>query len=187
MDFQFTNRSSGRHSGFALIENLIAIVLVTIGALGIAASTSATIRFNSDNQARAMALAVATKTLESIFVAAEAPGNDDADFKALIRSFVATEAVPGTPAFDGKTVQGNVAAGAGEDFVVSVTAAIDAIGTNVLSATGPYVSPVTVAVLVTYQGNAGRTNSSGIVEISDVKQVRASFTYILPKPLPVAP
>ncbi len=165
------NRLSGKQSGFTLIENLIAIVLFTIGALGIAASTAAAIRINTDNQARAMALAVATKTFESVYITAETPGANDATFQGQLSGFV-----------DSVTVYGDIAAGNNDDFVISVLAAVDAAGTNVLTTAGPYVSPVTVAALVTYQGNAGRTNADGTtVEIADIKQVRTSFTYVLPQ------
>lgn len=170
----FSNISSDKHSGFALIENLIAIVVLTVGTLGIAASTATAIRINTDNQARAMALAAATKTLESIYVTAETPGdvNVYADFINLVRSFVAS------PSSDGVAVYSNVAAGASEEFVVSVTAAVDANDKDVLTESGPYISPVTVAVLVTYQGIAGHA------ELDDIKTVRASFTYVLSDPPP---
>ena len=168
-------------SGFVLVENMVAIVLLAIGAMGIAVSTASAIKINTDNQARAMAVAVATKTLEPVYITALAPGVDSVDFATRIRNYMVTNVV------DGVTIQGNVAAGASEDFVVSVSEAVDAIGTNVLTTDGPYVSPVTVAVRVLYSGNSGRTNAAGVVEISDIKEARASFTYVLPDPAVVVP
>jgi len=165
-----------RQSGFALLENLIAIVLFTVGAMGIAASTATAIKVNADNQARAMALAVATKQLEPLYTKASGPGDAHTGFATSLRTYVATDAVAGV------TAKGNVAAGASDDFFVSISQAVDADGKNVLTAAGPYVSPVTVAVLVTYEGNSGSKNATGTQELKDTKEFYASFTYVLGTP-----
>lgn len=177
-----------KSSGFSLIENVVSVVLLAIGGVALAASTAATIKVNTDNQARAMALAVATKTLEPVYLRAQDPYPQQAgvpDLQTVINSYVArvavaaTEGHPGVKAFSGVTVYGNVAAGAKDGFVISITEAVDSAGTNVLTTAGPYESPVMVAVLVSYDGIAGRKDAGGSVEVSDIKQVRTGFTYVL--------
>ena len=171
--------------GIALIENLIAIALLTVGALGIAASTATSIKVNGDNQARAMALAVATKELEPLYVTALEPGTDHKTFSDVIGKFVAEDAVLGdqgqisSPANAGVTTTGNVAADNSDDFIISISQAVDAGGKNVLTTAGPYTSPINIAVLVTYQGNAGHAGADGTDEISETKQFTASYTYVL--------
>ncbi len=186
MKYAYKNLSVRKNQGFMLIENLIAIVLLTIGAIGIAVSTAGAIKISTDNQARAMAVAAATKTLEPVYVIALSPGVASTDFVTKIRSYVSTDGAPATQttpailAFDGVEVQGNVAAGASETFVVSVTEAWDSspVPKNVLTEAGPYESPITVAVLVRYQGHSGLTDAAG--NSLDIKKARASFTYVLP-------
>ncbi len=182
-------------SGIALVENLIAIVLLSVGAVGIALSTATAIKVNSDNQARAMALEAATKELAPVFafskkieVYDEIKQNDaysQQSFATTLRTYVAKDAVlkgngdVKTPAYDGVTVQGNLSAGASDDFMVSISQALDANDKDVLNESPPYESPVRVAVVVTYAGIAGYGNADGGQEISDTKRFTASFTYVL--------
>lgn len=186
-----TRLAFNTQAGFSIIENMIAVVLLTVGALGLAASTATSIKVNGDNQARAMALSVASKTLEPIYILTQPSEYNDAKFTTRLGEFiVANAAVPATqgkeaePAYIGVKVTGNQAAGADEDFTVSITGAFDSgFGTakkNVLTTAGPYISPITVAVLVTYTGNAGYTNASGSDELKGLKKYYASFTYVLP-------
>ncbi len=187
---KLTHHKTGaqKQAGFSLIENIVSVVLLAIGGVAIAANTATTIKVNTDNQARAMALSVATKTLEPVYLSARDPypqGTGVADIQSVIKRYVARDAVaatatrPAVTASRGVTVYGNVAAGASDGFVVSITQAVDDAGTNVLTTAGPYISPLRIAVLVSYDGIAGRTSSSGEIEISDLKQVRTGFTYVL--------
>jgi len=173
-----------KQSGFALIENMVSILLLALGALGIAASTASAIRINTDNQARAMALDVATKTLEPVYITAMNNSVSSSDFMVLIRSFALTSG-----GVTGVTVPGNVASGSSENFIVTITEARDAPSydnaaglvtqKNVLVDAPPYNSPVTVAVEVKYEGNSESKNADGGVDISKTKIYRTSFTYVL--------
>jgi len=177
-------QASGKQSGFALIENMVSILLLGLGALGIAASTASAIRINTDNQARAMALAVATKTLEPVYITATNPGTGGIDFAALIRSFAQTSS-----GVTGVIVPGNVASGSSENFIVRITEAVDTpVYDNATGATvqkdllvdaPPYNSPITVAIEVQYEGNSEYKNAAGGVDISKTKLYQASFTYVL--------
>jgi len=177
-------QAPGRQPGFALIENMVSILLLGLGALGIAASTASAIRINTDNQARAMALSVATKTLEPVYITATNPGAGGGNFAALIRTFATTSS-----GVTGLVVPGNVAAGASENFIVRITEAVDTpvydsasgdfIQKDLLVDAPPYNSPVTVAVEVKYEGNSEYKNAAGDVDISKTKIYRTSFTYVL--------
>ncbi len=177
-------QAHGKQSGFALIENMVSILLLGLGALGIAASTASAIRINTDNQARAMALAVATKTLEPVYITAMNPGSGGAYFSTQIRTFAETNS-----GITGVIVPGNVAAGASENFIVRIIEAVDTpvydnltgniVQKDLLVDSPPYNSPVTVAVEVKYEGNSEYKNTAGNVDISKTKIYRTSFTYVL--------
>ncbi len=156
-----------RHGGFALIENMIAVLLLSLGAIGIAVSTATTVKINLDNHQRAMALNAATTALEPLYVAAESD-TSGTTLRDSLDSFVSSDGYTVSSNPDENDVNRDV-------FVVKVLQAVDAAGTDVLTATAPYVSPVTVAVQVDYQGIGGK-NVPGIEE---VKSAKASFTFIL--------
>ncbi len=180
MRHRYFRRTGDNQSGFSLVENLVSVVLLSLGSLVIAESTATAIKANSDIQAQAMALTAASRTLEPIYIRAQNPYTTtpgEADFQAVINSFAPTT---GLQASGGSAVSGNQASGARDDFIVSIIEAVDAAGTNVLTTVGPYVSPVTVGVLVKYKGmTAGRQNAQGVQEASDIKEVHTSMTYVL--------
>lgn len=161
------NRRAPRPSlGFALIENLISVVLLSIGAIGIAVSTATTIKINVDNLQRSMALNAASSALENLYISAVADP-DGTTLRSSLDPFLES----------GVEVDSNPdSAGADRDtFLVTVTEAVDAAGVDILENAPPYVSPVTVAVRVDYQGVAGRN----VTGVDEVKSARASFTFIL--------
>jgi prepilin-type N-terminal cleavage/methylation domain-containing protein len=156
----------GRQSGFSLLENLIAVVLLSIGAIGIGLSTATTIKINSDNLQRAMALNAASIALENLYIASLS--DDGATLRIGLDTFTGA---------DGALVSSNPnTAGSDRDqFVVRVTQAVDAAGRDVLTNAAPYVSPVTVGVQVDYEGNAG----NNVPGVEEVKSALTSFTFVL--------
>ena len=156
----------GKQSGFSLLENMIAVLLLSIGAIGIGLSTATTIKINSDNLQRSMALNAASIALENLYIAARS--DDGTTLRTGLDTFTGA---------DGASVSSNPnTAGSDRDqFIVRVTEAVDAAGVDVLNNPAPYVSPVTVGVQVDYEGNAGK-NVQGVDE---VKSALTSFTFVL--------
>ena len=83
------NLTHPRPSGFALLENMIAILLLSLGAIGIALSTATAIKINVDNQQRAMALNAAGTALDTLYYAAK-KSDGGASLQAAIAPFAAT-------------------------------------------------------------------------------------------------
>jgi len=151
-------------SGFSILENLIAVLLLSIGAIGIALSTATTIKINADNLQRSMALNAASIALENLYIAARS--DDGTSLRIGLDSFAGGQEVTSNP---------NASGTARDAFAITVTQAVDAAGRDVLNNSAPYVSPVTVGVRVEYQGIAGK-NVSGVAE---VKSALTSFTFVL--------
>ena len=166
-------RFAQSQGGFAMIENMISVVLLSIGALGIAVSTATTIKVNVDNQQRAMALNAAGTALENLYVAAQADAG--ATLKTSLAAYVASDDEDNPSS--GFTVNANPDETGGDRdvYIVRVTKAVDGVGTNVLTGTAPFESPITVGVQVDYQGVAGK-NVTGVEEI---KTAKTSFTFVL--------
>ena len=143
-----TNRNF--NYGFTLLEVMISIVILALGVIGISLSTASAIQTSADNRARAMALDVASKTLERLYISADA-GHET--FKTALDA--AADA----------TVQGNSSL---DSFNLNIVAAQDAAGVDALANNGPYASPVTIGVAISYAG------------ITGTKIALASYTYILP-------
>jgi len=144
-------------SGFTLIEILIALFVFAVGTLGIAQVTGNALVTAADNNARAMALNVASQQLEPLYIAA---GNGNAAFKTALGKFKG-----------GLTVNGNNNRDA---YTITITQAQDSATPPVdlltSTATATWVSPLTIAAQVTYTGRSG------------TKRARASFTFISPGP-----
>jgi len=65
-----------RETGFVLLENMIAVLLLSLGVIGIALSMATAIKINTDNQARAVALNAASTALEPLYIAANVADTD---------------------------------------------------------------------------------------------------------------
>ena len=145
------------NAGFTLIEILIALLIFALGALGIAQVTGNALVTTADNNARAMALNIASQQLEPLYIAA---GKGNAAFKAALNTFNG-----------GLTVNGNNNRDA---YTITITQAEDSsappINLLTSTATATWVSPLTIAARVTYNGRNG------------VKTANASFTFISPGP-----
>jgi type II secretory pathway pseudopilin PulG len=170
-----------RPSGFALLENMIAILLLAVGAIGIALSTATAIKINVDNQQRAMALNAAGTALDALYYAAKVT-DGGAVLQSAIAPFAATSEEDEEP--EGYAVCVNQI-DPDEDacnhdnyrdvYLVKVLRAVDGAGADVLATAAPYVSPVTIAVEVDYEGTAG----SNVDGVEQVKSVRTSYTFVL--------
>ena len=168
------NQDYRQQSGFALLENMVSLLLLSIGALGIALSTATAIKINVDNQQRAMALNAASTALESLYIAAYADDATGGVLRTEMAAFVPSE-VEGSESVGLEVSSNPDEYGADRDtFIVKVLEAVNADGSDFLATSG-YVSPVTVAVQVDYQGTGGR-NIGGVEE---VKTTYASYTFVL--------
>ncbi len=152
-----TFRQQMKEQGFTLIEILVALLIFAIGALGIAQVTGNAIVTSVDNNARAMALNIASQQLEPLYLAA---GNGNAAFKAALNSFNG-----------GRVVSGNANR---DSYTITILQAQDSspAPVNLLTSATPasWVSPLTIAASITYVGRSG------------TKTANASFTFISPGP-----
>ncbi len=144
-------------NGFTLIEVLISLVVFALGILGMSQITGNAIVVASDNNARAMALSVASQQLEPLYIAAS---NGNAAFKTALNTFNG-----------GLTVGGN---GGLDTYTITITQAQDsnAAPVNLLTsvATATWVSPLNVATRISYTGRSG------------TKVAQSSFTFITTGP-----
>jgi len=151
------SRKMGSDSGFTLIEVLIALVVFALGVLGLSQITGNALVISADNNARAVALDVASQKLEPLYIAAS---NGNAAFK------VGLSAIVGTPAVNGNT---------GRDaYTITIAQAQDSsappINLLTSAATATWVSPLNVAARVSYVGRNG------------TKTAQASFNFITTGP-----
>jgi len=159
-----------RQAGFALLENMISVLLLSIGAIGIALSTATTVKINADNLQRSMALNAASTALEELYLAAD----KDAAGATLHTSIAEYQETDDSA---GYIVHVNPdESGVNRDpYIVTVVAAEDAAGTDVLTTGPPYVSPVTIAVRVDYQSTSDLDGDDEY----DKKTAKTSFTFLL--------
>ncbi len=143
--------------GFTLIEILVALLIFALGALGIAQVTGNALVTAADNNARAMALNIASQQLEPLYLAA---GNGNAAFKTALGTFNGGLAVNGNANRDSYTIT----------ILQAQDSSNPPINLLTNNATATWVSPLTIAASVTYTGRSG------------TKTATASFTFISPGP-----
>ncbi|MBI1195176.1 MAG: prepilin-type N-terminal cleavage/methylation domain-containing protein [Gammaproteobacteria bacterium] len=140
-------------AGFTMIEVLIALVVFALGVLGLSQITGNAIVIASDNNARAVALDVASQQLEPLYVAA---GNGNAAFKVGLNAFAG-----------GLAVNGN---GGRDSYTITITQAQDSsvppVDLLTDNNTAAWVSPFNVAASVSYAGRNG------------TKTALASFNFV---------
>lgn len=132
--------------GFSLLETLIAMVVFTVGFMGVSQYTGNALKRSADDNSRAISLSSMSRLLTPLYVAAAA---SPADFKTSLDAFTDT---------DGVSVTGNN----GKDtFTVKVLEAKDDSGTSIIGSTTPtsWISPITLGVTVTYSGLNGNVVS----------------------------
>jgi prepilin-type N-terminal cleavage/methylation domain-containing protein len=137
--------SSPGQQGFTLIEVLVTLLIFLIGVLGIALYTAGGIKSITINQGRATAVKTASLAIEPMFYHTRPDCLD-----TMLQTF------PRTVAGDNDK----------DTFQMNVVSAIDGTGTSIISALGPpltttasgnWVSPVTVTLQVPYTGLNGAT------------------------------
>ena len=135
-------------AGMTFVEILVALVVLSVGILGISLYSGRAMTQITDNNARAMALSAAGQAVEPLYLM-----TDRDAFRAGLGAFPLTKSDN-----NGK-----------DNYTVTLTQALDDAGQSLL-ATPPvdWVPPLTLAVLVTYEGRSG------------VKTSRASYTFVVP-------
>lgn len=76
-------RDSSRTRGASLLDELTAVVVLSVGLLGLAGLQGRTLGMAAQTQARAMALTLADNELERLRGRANAPGNEAAGYKQI--------------------------------------------------------------------------------------------------------
>ncbi len=144
--------------GFTLIEVMVALLIFGLGVLGVTKITGNGVARIVDNNARAVALNVASQQLEPLYIAAS--GGNTA-FQAALAAL----------AGGGINVSGN---GGRDSYTVSVVEARDssAAPVDLLTSTTPatWQPPLKVAVSVSYTGRNGTIS------------VNAPFVFVTTQP-----
>lgn len=125
--------------GFSLLETLIALIVFTVGFLGVSQYTGNALKRSADDNSRAVSLSAMSRLLTPMYVAAS---TSPSAFKTSLDSF---------------SDSGLQVSIANDQYTVRITEAKDDAGTNVIGASSPetWVSPIRVGVTVTYQGLNG--------------------------------
>jgi len=137
----FSTRNYPRkQAGFSLLETLIALIVFTVGFMGVSQYTGNALKKSADDNSRAVSLAAISQLLSPMYVAAS---TSPAAFKSALDSFAAGDGLPVT--------LGN------DRYTVRISEAKDDAGNSVINASNPatWLSPVRVGVTVTYQGLNG--------------------------------
>jgi len=122
------------------MEILIALIVFTVGFMGVSQYTGSALKRSADDNSRAVSLSAISQLLSPLYVAAS---TSPSAFKSALDRFTTDAGVPVTVGND--------------SFTVRVSEAKDDAGTSVVNAASPetWVSPIRVGVTVTYQGLNG--------------------------------
>lgn len=145
-------QAHSRHSGFSLLETLIALIVFTVGFLGVSQYTGKALKQSADDNSRAVSLSAMSQLLSPMYVAA---ATSPSAFKTALDRFSGAN---------------GVAVSIGNDnYTIRVSEARDDAGTSVINANNPesWVSPLRVGVTITYRGISGNLVS------------RAPYTFII--------
>jgi len=145
-------QTSVRQTGFSLLETLIALIVFTVGFMGVSQYTGNALKKSADDNSRAVSLSAISQLLSPMYVAAS---TSPASFKSALDRFSA-----------GNGLQVSI----GNDrYTVHISEAKDDDDNNIINAGNPesWVSPVRVGVTVTYQGLNGNLVS------------KAPYTFII--------
>lgn len=130
-------KRSGADNGFTLVEIMVALVLFSIGMLGIVSFTANGLKLISVNQARATAIHATSQVAEPVLYHSK-----PACLDAMLRTF------PRTVTSDNNK----------DSYTINLVRAVDGSGTpiatnnSVTAAYGSWVSPVTIVLSVPYTG-----------------------------------
>lgn len=135
-----------------MLETLIALIVFTVGFLGVSQYTGNALKRSADDNSRAVSLSAMSQLLSPMYVAAS---TSPTAFKTALDEFSAAD---GLPVSIGK-----------DNYTIRISEAKDDAGNNILNATNPdtWISPVRVGVTVTYQGLNGNLVS------------KAPYTFII--------
>jgi len=141
-----------RQAGFSLLETLIALIVFTVGFLGVSQYTGNALKRSADDNSRAVSLSAISQLLSPMYVAAS---TSPSAFKSALDEFTAGNGIPVTIGND--------------NYTVRISEAKDDAGTSIINASNPetWLSPVRVGVTVTYQGLNGNLVS------------KAPYTFII--------
>jgi len=139
-------------AGFSLLEVLIALIVFTVGFMGVSQYTGNALKRSADDNSRAVSLSAISQLLSPMYVAAS---TSPTAFKNALDQFTAADGLP--------VSVGN------DNYTVRISEAKDDAGTSIINASNPdtWVSPVRIGVTVTYQGLNGNIVS------------KAPYTFIL--------
>lgn len=147
-----SSKYSRQQAGFSLLEVLIALIVFTVGFMGVSQYTGNALKRSADDNSRAVSLSAISQLLSPMYVAAS---TSPSAFKTALDQFSAADGLP--------VSIGN------DNFTVRVSEARDDAGNSIISASNPetWLSPVRIGVTVTYQGLNGNIVS------------KAPYTFII--------
>lgn len=130
-------KQSRANDGFTLVEIMVALVVFSIGMLGIVSFTANGLKLTTVNQARATAIHAVTQVAEPVFYHSKPVCLD-----TILRTFPRT-----VTSDNGK-----------DSYTINLVRAVDGSGTqiaannSVTAAYGSWISPVTIVLSVPYPG-----------------------------------
>lgn len=137
LTMHFPSKQSLENNGFTLVEVMVALVVFSLGMLGIVSFTANGLKLVSVNQARATAIHAASQVAEPVFYHSKPVCLD-----TMLRTFPRT-----VTSDNGK-----------DSYTINLVRAVDGSGAqiatsnSVTAAYGGWVSPVTIVLSVPYVG-----------------------------------